>query len=304
MTKQSLWRKAFVIGMLLPALALGENQQSSYRLTKDPERRREVGWVFLSYLLPGMDQWVEGQTNYAMVYSSLALGGAAYAAAFANNHDDGDFRSNSRHTALGLKLYDLAGSMSLFHGFRSVVYNRQLRGEYDFLKEEESPEQLAIAPFRFDYLIRPTTLIPLAITAGIFYALAPPTGNAPFNLRNVTGMDAYFSGGISYMAGVGEEMVYRGTLMPLMHERWKNPFLSNLLSSTFFAAAHLDFQNPKVPWVQFIAGMYLGWVSQFRNWTLSESIFIHTWYDVIVFTSYYATQKQLVIPLPQLRLSF
>ena len=51
------------------------------------------------------------------------------------------------------------------------------------------------------------------------------------------------------------------------------------------ASSHLN-TNPQ-PIAQLLLGYHLGYVSQKNNWTLGEAIFIHTWWDVIAFSTIY-----------------
>jgi membrane protease YdiL (CAAX protease family) len=96
---------------------------------------------------------------------------------------------------------------------------------------------------------------------------------------------------MSYGAGVGEETVFRGFLMPVARNLTGSDWIANGISSTVFAAAHIssDYQYPVA---QFLFGTYVAWLSQYRNWTLAEGIFIHTWWDTIsILSEYAATQK-------------
>ena len=70
-----------------------------------------------------------------------------------------------------------------------------------------------------------------------------------------------------------------------MREYWDSDFWSNAAQSLLFAAAHLN-TNPQ-PIAQLLLGYHLGYVTQKNNWTLGESIFIHTWWDVIAFSTIY-----------------
>lgn len=288
---------------LLQATSLGA---SPYALLKNPEKRRTDSSVGISFLLPGFSQWKEEQYPWAPLYSSFAGAGAVYATAGLIWDEGATFRDVSRHATVGLLAYQLAGSFSAHHAFRTMVRSRKPDGEYDFLKFEETPTELMLAPFRFDFLIRPTTLLPLAAMAFLVFHVIPKDNGDKVNFGQVSAGDAGFTGVVSYGAGTGEEALFRGTLMPILQEKWreKNPILSNLAVSGLFALAHLDLEDPSVPWVQFLGGLYLGWVCQFRDWSLAESIFIHTWYDVIVISAAYATGKTLYIPFPKIHLTF
>lgn len=288
---------AFVVG---PA-GLGN---SPYAVTEEPERPRQESVALLSLILPGFGQWKEAQYEYAGVYSGIAASGLGLAAL--SSDSDNKVISTSRRLWLGLQMFTFSSFLSGYHSFRSTVRTRQGLGEYDFLKIEETPTDLALSPFRFDYLIRPTTLVPLAL-AGVLLFTIGVSSDERVRLSRVTTGDVAFTGAVSYMAGVGEEPFFRGYAMPAMNQRFQSPWLSNIATSTVFALAHVQLDAKKffIPWPQFAFGLYAGWLSQYRDWTVSEAIFLHAWYDVLAFTSFFATEKKAVyIPLPSLNLRF
>ena len=88
--------------------------------------------------------------------------------------------------------------------------------------------------------------------------------------------------------------------MPMAMEWTDSEFLSNSMTATVFAAVHYSSAN-KIPWPQFAMGWYLGWVAQRNDWTLSESIFIHTWWDVIIFLTEWSftenAHKSMYLPI-------
>lgn len=280
--------------------------------TQLPEKRRDsVFWLpVLSYFAPGALQYMNGQIGAGLVYSGIGVTGLATALGAAsevnnrinNNEDLNDFDSRDsavRRYVWGMKTYDLAGSLSLYHGFRTALQFRQKEGEFEFLpKEAETSDELMLAPFNFSNLSRLTTIIPLALGVGL---MAYSGANDDYDTRNLTAGDIAFSGGISYNAGVGEEAMFRGWMFPLFVESFGSSFWGNMAQSTIFAAAHLSSDN-RFPMPQFLAGYYFAWLSQRNNWTLQESIFIHTWWDVIVFTASFTQgdkKASIYVPLYQ-----
>ncbi|MEK7691696.1 MAG: CPBP family intramembrane glutamic endopeptidase, partial [Bdellovibrionota bacterium] len=117
--------------------------------------------------------------------------------------------------------------------------------------------------------------------------------------------DVFFSGAFSWNAGTHEEAFFRGWLHPVFNEWIGVPWIANTLQASLFALAHLP-TNP-LPWPQFMMGWYWGWLSTHRGWTLSESVFIHAWWDVMAFTFLYATHSDTEegeIWLPLARIPF
>jgi hypothetical protein len=285
--------------------------------------------VFLpigSFVLPGLGQWVRGQNAYGSLYTGIAIAGSSYASVATGDLDKsqtknpelGDKNIALRKFMLGLQTSQSMGGFSLYHTFRSSVWQRKPYGQYSFLGQGETPLDLVKAPLAFENLTRPSTFIPLGVALGIglYNANHPITG---YHKEKLSGADLAFAGGFSFNAGTHEEAVFRGWLMPLLHESGLSPFMANLSQASAFALAHIG-SNP-VPLPQLIIGFHLGRVSQARSWTLQESIFIHTWWDVIAFTAnYYIVKnesgansannqnsqryKPLTLLLPPLQLSF
>lgn len=283
-----------------PCRAQEEEESSSSIFSNEmkrpgKERGSAVWFPLLSYVAPGIGQFMNGQTGAGFVYSSIGavgLGTAASAVIEWNKQaEEGDeiadldsFDSTARRFAWGMKTYDLAGSLSLYHTFRTTVISRQKKGDFDFLPQQgETTDQLMLAPFEFSNLGRWSTIIPLVAGLGLGI-LSGATDN--YETRQLNAGDVLFSSGISYNAGVGEEALFRGWMFPLFVEAYgkDNTFWANLTQAAIFGAAHLSQDNP-FPVFQTAAGYYFGWLARKNGWSLREAIFVHTWWDVIVFTA-------------------
>lgn len=283
----------------------------SNEMKRKNKKRGSAVWLpLLSYVAPGTVQYMNGQVGAGLVYS--ITGGAGLITAMTgavelNDRLDSDedlTDLDSRDGAVrrylwGMKTYDLAGSLSLYHAFRTTLTFRQKNGDFKFLPQEgETADELMLAPFKFSNLGRWTTIIPLAMGIGLvtYYG-----ANDDYDTRDLTGGDIAFAGGISYNAGVGEEAMFRGWMFPLFVEAFGSYTWGNLAQSTIFAAAHLSSEN-RFPLPQFLAGYYFGWLAKRNNWTLQESIFVHTWWDVIVFTASFAQgdkKASIYVPIYQ-----
>ncbi len=291
----------------------------SLDLRKEPERPRNyILPPLISFVLPGFDQWAEGQQEAGFTYSSLGVTGLVVGSSawyrFNNRGVRGateieisDRDNEVRQYLLGVQLYSAAGSLSAYHSFRSAVRTRQAQGQFAFLSQEESVDEILKSPFRFSYLRRPTTYYPLLLgtaAVGVIWA-----GHKSLFTRNQFNFaDAFYSGSFSYLAGTHEEALFRGWMMPVLMESWKSPLWSNTATAAVFAAAHYS-QSNKVPVFQFVAGWYLGYLTQKNNWTLSEAIFVHTWWDVIIFSGLYfvearARPESAILNLPPITFSF
>jgi membrane protease YdiL (CAAX protease family) len=216
-----------------------------------------------------------------------------------------------RRGGLGAKMFSTFGYLSAYHSFRTAVGTDQ-RGRYGFLSEAESPADLALAPFRFSYLLRPTTFIPLALgalTLGMTINTSSEVLAENNKRHNFHLDDVVFSSALAYNAGVGEEALFRGWMMPYMRGNGLNDEAANIASALIFGLGHLSADN-RAPWFQALAGYYLGYVSQRNQWTLGESIFIHAWWDVFTISASYAfssldkDQPSPMIWLPPLHILF
>ncbi len=250
---------------------------------EQPERVRNSFWPpIASLLLPGFDQIWEEQYESAIVHAGTALVGLKLmrqGRQDSTRADVDDWRTAESKFVFGQAAYKTAMGLSSYQSFISAANTRKSVGEYLFLPEQmETPWQLAVAPFKFSYLERPTTWVPLAALLAV--------GAAAVSFSNTEHWETpafdywTISAGASYGAGVGEEAVFRGWFLPVSQEGLRSEWGANALTSLGFAAAHISKQN-RWPWPQFLMGYYLGFVTQKNNWSLGESIFIHTWWDVI-----------------------
>jgi membrane protease YdiL (CAAX protease family) len=269
----------------------------------DPEVPRNLYWrPVVSLLLPGFDQYAQGHTQSGLVYSSVWAGSWIWytdrARRLRNLREDMhwdqwtetqrmDYQQHEelpRQTTLAMQYITSVGAMSAWHSFRSGVETHRASGRFSFLEQEETPMDLLAAPFEFSHLKQKTTWIPLLIAAGIG-ALGPNFPPEDYQRDRFSSADALYSSAISYNAGVAEEALFRGYLQPLFYDQTHSTFWANALQASLFALAHMGTIDRPV--AQAGIGYYLGWLHQKRNWTLSESIFVHTWWDVIVLSSSY-----------------
>ncbi len=258
------------------AFTLAEPESSlAFSLSSEPNRPRNLLIPpLVSLVLPGFDQWWEKQYTYGAIYSGAALSGAALAA---SNLDP-------RIRTWGLQTSLAAGMMSGYHSFRTAVKSRQGEEGFKFLKHHETPLELLTAPLNFSYLGRPTTYLGLpGMILGSFFIhyLQGTLPGGRLQARLPSPQNTLYSGAISLNAGVAEEAMFRGWLMPLTMNSMKSEFASNVLTSLVFGAVH--YRDGYIPVSQTGVGYYLGAVTQADEWRIGESIFLHTWFDVIVF---------------------
>jgi membrane protease YdiL (CAAX protease family) len=287
-------KKWVVLSALFFSMAI-KCQESPYKLKNDPDRPRT--FIFpplISTILPGFDQYVEGQSSYGFGYTGTAVVGYGIQMGFSNYSDyDLDTQNdNARMYQLGGEFTKIAGGLSAFHSFRTAVKSR--KNDFLFLTAaEESPKDILLSPFNFSFLSRPTTywgisgiLVLDVILGSLLYKDEGDSNNN--NGWHFKGTDVLFAGALSAGAGISEESFFRGWMMPTTNYYVKTPWVSNLITAVIFGAAHLGGGN-SLPLPQAIAGYYFGWVAQRNGWGIGESVFIHTWVDVFAFLVGYAT---------------
>jgi membrane protease YdiL (CAAX protease family) len=238
-----------------------------------------------SFFLPGLGQIIEQQWEPALTYAGVAGFGIALATAAANEIKESDvnrmnydeYDSLQRQYRYGSQLYLFAGEMSAFHSFRTSIESRRKQGEFSFLTTNEDPGDLLLAPFAFSEIKKPTTFVPLLVGAALAYTI----GSDQRPHADFDGGDAAFTGGVSYNAGVGEEALFRGYLMPVFREKTGSDFWSNAGQAVIFGAAHISPNNP-YPVFQTLFGYYFGWLVQRNGWSMQQAIFVHTWWDVLI----------------------
>lgn len=276
-----------------PAFAEPENENrlSLYKYKEDPYKPRSLMLpTALSIVVPGFDQWTEGEYGDAIWYTGLGVGGFLITQAARSNLD-------RRYRNFGLSLYLTAGGLSAFQAFRNTATSRKGIGEFKYLAHDESVKDLLKAPFQFSYLGYWTTLLPLVSGLAIYFLLDSKKGTGtPADFG-----DLFYASTMSYMTGVSEELLFRGYLMPMIYNYSQNDALSILGQGAAYGIAHGLRFNHFI--TAFAFGLYSGWIVQKQEWKIGEMIFVHTWLDIMAFIADFAAHREpsfLSIPLVQL----
>ena len=257
-----------------------------------------------SLFLPGLGQAANGAWPEAFGFLGAAMGGLAIASAGESSSSDDRFPRdpNEQQYSVGLSIYSTAAFMSAFDSFGRSLPKLREGGHYDFLTDHTRTRDAFAAPFKFHFLKRKTTWIPLLIPIGLATAYAIEQSDKellPFEFH-----DLAYSTAISYGAGVGEEGAFRGWLQPWFHAMaGERSWISNPLQGVLFAAAH--YPAVEVPVAQLIAGLYWGWLTERNGWDIQESIFQHMWYDAILISASLAfddgEDARISLSLPTIR---
>jgi membrane protease YdiL (CAAX protease family) len=297
-------KRMIALWLLLLGTSGVQAEESWFAPTRTPSEPQNLYWrPLVSFLLPGFDQYLQGHIGSGALYSSAWLGSSLWYLNRAEKLDETQERMRweswseqqrqdyinheelPRQATLASQYITAVGGLSAWHSFRTVVESHRPSGRFDFLREEETPMDLLAAPFQFSHLQRKTTWIPLLVAAGIG-ALVPNALDEDYQRDPYSSSDAFYASAISYNAGVSEEALFRGYLQPVLYDGWRSSLGSNAVQAVIFALAHRA--TVERPIAQAGMGFYLGWLQEKRNWTLSESIFVHAWWDVIALSSSYA----------------
>lgn len=259
------------------------------------EKRSILFLPLLNIALPGLTQAIDGDGGKASIFFGTALTGilienAAHEKLEAFRQSDSEryhgYRDNQRAERIGNSIAKHATFVSLYDGFLTRVKDYQIDNQYLFLPKEQNLESIHMAPLHFQYMTRSTTLIPFLIAVGLGvsgYNESPTPDH--FDLRPIDGFASSYN---SYAAGVSEEAVFRGWMQPMLYENTKSYWLSNSIQAVIFGYAH----GP-APYPQLAFGFYAGWLATENGWDIGETIFIHTWWDLILMTASYARTRSL-----------
>ncbi|MBC7417669.1 MAG: CPBP family intramembrane metalloprotease, partial [Pedobacter sp.] len=275
------------------------------------EKRSIILFPLLTAIVPGLGQAIDGEYQKSGSLLGLSISGflianeahkrqEAFLASDSYRHHS--YRDNVRAELFGMTMYKHAAGVALYDSFLTRVQDYHREGKYLFLPEKQNLESIHKAPFTFTYLSRPTTFLPLLLAFGLGISeFNRSTKPDHFDLRM---SDAATSTYASYVAGVTEEAMFRGWMQPILYENTQNVWLTNTIQALAFGYSHATPQ----PYIQIAFGLYSGWLTPKNYWDLSESIFIHTWWDVIVITAEYARSrsktKDFNVQLPMFNASF
>jgi len=158
---------------------------------------------------------------------------------------------------------------------------------------------LMLAPFKPDIISSPIVILSalLGVADGLYGY--PQRSGSYSNISSVTAMNrfmsrasgtAYYEGAafaVSYGAGVSEEMIFRGMLLPILDYKYGQK--SGLwVSSVSFGLLHS--LNPGASGIYLPAqatamGLLFGWQVQEDDYKISKTIAAHFWYDFISMTT-------------------
>ena len=240
--------------------------------------------VGLSVIYPGLGHVYLGdmQTAGALMGSTgLTLGLAT------SDFSSYPIRINSIIAMQNISFY------GLYAAYRDV---RKYNGNsgYSYKMPNDSLGDLSYAPFKWSIIKKPEVWggllgsFALMITASHLLNTKDARSKVKFSSAN------QMLPAMALPIGIGEEAFFRGYLQPLFSE-WLTPWGGIALSSAVFGAAHIlnaqvlmsedrwRYYSFALPLITSM-GVYFGWLT-YKNNSLQESVALHTWYDLIIFTA-------------------
>jgi membrane protease YdiL (CAAX protease family) len=302
--------------------AAGQEEAEATAATPAPPPEPEPSDVrlpLLSVLLPGYGQYAQGAQGAGLAFSGAFVAGAAMAVVQLEDVLDGgsidDYElpavSREREEQVflaGLQLTQSAGFMSAYDSFHRSLPALQRRGRYTFLKAHEPLGRVFAAPFDLGLIRKKTVWMPLAgltLLAGGLVAATRHGEDDPF--ARVRSHDVVFGGQLSYQAGVAEEALFRGYLLPVLQQQTGEAKMANIIQAAIFGGLHYSKDNP-VPVIQTALGFLTGAVAQKRGGSIREGVFLHFWWDVAAVTAELLVQKSAskdrVLRLPTIHVRF
>jgi hypothetical protein len=241
-----------------------------------------------SLILPGLGQASNGDYGYAAahfgVFAVSLYGMDRYTREPDFISESQRYHSNFEYVNRTTLMYDysarLATDTMLYSSYGAY---RDARRRSDRLYRTPAPSEsltdLAVAPFSWEYLSRPTTFVPIAFQ---FWAVTHSQGGyGVYRGHDVTARDLHiFNATANEATAVGEEAFFRGMLNNSLSSSYGDGWGLGL-SSGVFGLAHSGQGNTASIAQATLAGAYLGWVQQRNGFAIGEGVAIHYWINVL-----------------------
>jgi hypothetical protein len=243
-----------------------------------------------SVIIPGLGQASNG--NYEEGAAHFGIFALSLSSALHYQHKPDYLSDDARYDDAGNREYinqttlrrdfalGLATNTALYSSFSAYRDARQRDDRaYRTPAPKESLSDLALAPFSWGFLSRPTTFIPLALQA---WAVSRSKGAyGIYRTDDVSTRDLHiYNVTANEFTAVGEEGFFRGFINNEFSDRWGNGW-GLAWSSLLFGVAHTG-QGQTANAVQAsIAGAYLGWMQQRNGFGIAEGVALHCWFNVL-----------------------
>jgi uncharacterized protein len=242
-----------------------------------------------SLLLPGLGQALAKDYGTAAAHFGIFAGSLATALHYDDKADflkddvrypDSDRELVNQTTLRSDFAWRVATDTAFYSSFAAYrdARERNNRGYRTPVPKESLPD-LTLSPFRWEYLSRPTTFIPIAVAA--LASFGSKGGYGIYRYDDVSKRDLHVHNLVgNEFTAVGEEGFFRGFLNNELSSRWGNRW-GLAASSAMFGLAHTGQGNSANALQAGLGGAYLGWVQQRNQFEIGEGVAIHYWWNVI-----------------------
>ncbi len=241
-----------------------------------------------SLVIPGLGQASNSDYAYAAAHFGIFAASVYGVQHYSNKPDfiqdsqryQGDIEYVNRTTLMYEYSARLATDTALYSSFAAYRDARRRSDKYYRTPApEESLGDLAVAPFSWEYLSRPTTIIPIALQA---WAVSRSQGGyGIYRGHDVTARDLHvYNATANEATAVGEEGFFRGVLNNSLSSAYGDGWGLGL-SSAVFGLSHNGQGNTASIAQASLAGAYLGWVQQRNGFAIGEGVAIHYWINVL-----------------------
>jgi membrane protease YdiL (CAAX protease family) len=276
-------------------------------LTGWPETARAVSPelnAVASFFIPGLGQAANGDYDAGAIQFGAALVLARQSVILGEkddyippedrlDEDNNEIRLN--RTSFFADLYSIASLDLQFYSSFSAYRDARLaldNAGYATRAPRETITDLMVAPFRWEFLSRPTTFVPLLIP--LYLVLTPADEErlifAPDRSISREEMAAWFfvqQGGVA----IGEEAFFRGVLNNGLSSRFGDT-VGLLGSSAAFGLAHIGLPGQANALTAGLFGLYLGWLHQRNGYEIGEGVAIHFWWNFLLSLAMLAEREE------------
>jgi len=241
-----------------------------------------------SLIIPGLGQasnsdYADAAAHFG-VFAASVYGMQRYSREPDFITDDRRYQGDSEYINRTTLKYDysarLATDTALYSSFAAYRDARRRSDRYYRTPApEESLGDLALAPFSWQYLSRPTTFIPIGLQ--LWAVTRSQGGYGIYRGHDVTARDLHiFNATANEATAVGEEGFFRGVLNNSLSSSYGNGWGLGLSSAVFGLSHNGQGQTASIAQAT-LAGAYLGWVQQKNDFAIGEGVAIHYWINVL-----------------------
>jgi len=274
-----------------------------------PARAAPPEWAALgSLLLPGTGQVLNGDYGQGAAYASLYLVLLNQFRQHVNRPDyipvdqREDLSTNTirinRTTVVGdqygVGALDVA-FYSSFAAYRDARARPEYAARYSTPAPQESLQDLALAPFSWEWLRRPTTIAPLLVP--LYLALAPASNdNLVYAPDSSIERDELRLRYFAEHAGVavGEEAFFRGFLNNDASAAF-GPYWGLGISSAVFGLSHQGNAGQATALGATLFGAYLGWLQQRNDYAIGQGVAVHFWWNFLASLAFLKTHEHATV---------